>query len=55
MLNDAVSKREHFNLFYIFLEDKQSNLLSQNRAAELLNAINLRTNRGSVKDSPPDG
>lgn len=54
-MNNAVIKREHFNLYYIFLDDKQNNLLSHKKAAEMLEIINKKTNRYCIGFSPPDG
>ena len=54
-MNNAVLYREHFNLYYIFLDDKQNNMLSDEKAAEMFEIISLRTNSNQIGLSPPDG
>ena len=39
----APNGREHFNLYYIFLEDKKRNKLPPHRAAKLWNNISPLT------------
>ena len=34
-MGSSVKSREHFNLYYIFLEDKQNNPLSDEKAEEI--------------------
>ena len=49
-MNNAVLYREHFNLYYIFLEDKQNNALTDEKAAEMFKVIEKRLNG----HSPPN-
>jgi hypothetical protein len=52
-VTNAVKLKEHFNLFYIFEEDKRKNALNEKTAADIWKTVCVRAKKERNGLSPP--